>query len=40
MINVAPDVEARIGLPTLRGMVVRGCIRAVSGKLGGPLSKK
>lgn len=34
MIN-ASDVEARIGLPTLRDMVVRGCIQAVSDKLGG-----
>ncbi len=34
MINV--DVEARIGLPALRDIVVRGCIQAVSGKLGGP----
>lgn len=36
MINVAPDVEARIGLPALRNMVVRGCIRAVSDKLAAP----
>jgi hypothetical protein len=34
MINVAPDVEARIGLSTLRDIVVRGCIQAVSSKLG------
>lgn len=26
MINVAPDVEVRIGIPALRGMVDRGCI--------------
>lgn len=36
MINVAPDVEARIGLSTLRDIVVRGCIQAVSSKLGAP----
>jgi hypothetical protein len=36
MINVAPDVEARIRLRTLRDMVVRGCIKAVSGKLSAP----
>jgi hypothetical protein len=36
MINVAPDVEARISLSALRDIVVRGCIQAVSSKLPAP----
>ena len=36
MVNVAPDVEARISLPALRDIIVRGCIKAVSVKLAAP----
>lgn len=36
MVNVAPEVEAKIGLPALRDMIVRGCIKAVSVKLAVP----
>lgn len=34
MVNVAPDVEARIGLLKLREIIVRGCIRAISVEIG------
>lgn len=34
MVNALPDVEVRIGLLKLREIIVRGCIRAISVKLG------